>query len=299
MLLSRYLDHLAHERRMSPRTVAAYEADLRLLQGFLAEQGVDRLEDCDDQLVRHWVMARVEGGDSPRTVNRRLSAARGLFRFARRAGLMNRDPAALAEGPKAGRRLPEFVPGAGMQRLFAEGPQRPGAAGERDLLIMELLYGCGLRLAELLGLRLGDADLRGGTLRVMGKRSKERIVPLGEAALAAIRAEAERRSAEGRPCGPDAWLVAGPGGEPLSRRTVQRIVQRYLAAATTLGKRSPHVLRHTFATHLLEAGADLNAVKELLGHASLAATQVYTHSTAEQLKRAHAQAHPRGGRRAR
>ncbi|MFN3875076.1 MAG: tyrosine-type recombinase/integrase, partial [Flavobacteriales bacterium] len=238
-------------------------------------------------------------GLSVRTVNRRLSAARGLFRYARRAGLLRHDPAELAEGLKAGRRLPEFVPSGAMERLFAEGPLRAGPAGERDLLIIELLYGCGLRLAELLGLRMGDADLRNGTLRVLGKRNKERIIPLGEAACAAIGAEAERRRADGRPCGPDAWLVAGPGGQPLSRCTVQRIVQRYLAASTTLGKRSPHVLRHTFATHLLEAGADLNAVKELLGHASLAATQVYTHSTAEQLKRAHAQAHPRGGRRAR
>ncbi|MFT3883866.1 MAG: tyrosine-type recombinase/integrase [Flavobacteriales bacterium] len=153
-----------------------------------------------------------------------------------------------------------------------------------------------MRLAELMGLRPGDLDLRRGTVRVLGKRNKERIIPLGPHLVALLRAYLDARNALDPAPGMDVPLLVRPTGEPLSRRTVQTRVTRYLSAVTTQHKRSPHVLRHTFATHLLEHGADLNAVKELLGHAGLAATQVYTHNTVEKLKKAHQQAHPRGGR---
>jgi integrase/recombinase XerC len=158
-------------------------------------------------------------------------------------------------------------------------------------LVLELLYGTGIRLAELLGLTVGAVDLHRCTIRVLGKRNKERIVPLPEGTLEAVRAYLSQRPTTD----PAAPLLVGPTGEPLARRSVQRLVQRVLATVTTQTKRSPHVLRHTYATHLLEHGADLNAVKELLGHANLAATQVYTHNTVEKLRKVHAQAHPRGG----
>lgn len=297
MLLNRYLDYLAYEKRASPHTVAAYRADLELFAAYLQEQGVTALEACDGPLVRYWVMARMEGGERARTVNRRLSAIRGFFRFARQVGAATADPTALVDPPKTPKRLPEFVEERRMEQLFQQAQPADDPKAAVDLLVLELLYGTGMRLAELIGLKVGDLDARQGTLRLLGKRNKERIVPIPGGLTdrlkqhLAVRGEALT--------GVDAPLLAGPTGKPLSRRGVQRLVQHYLGGVTPQEKRSPHVLRHTFATHMLDRGADLNAVKELLGHAGLAATQVYTHNTADKLKKVHAQAHPRGGRRGR
>ncbi len=297
MLVARYLDHLAYEKRSSAHTVAAYRRDLEQFARYVATEGVAAPEQADDQLVRLWVMGLMEGGESPRTVNRRLSAVRGFFRFARTTGTGVEDPTALLEAAKVPKRLPEFVEGARMERLFQQ-PWPEGFAGLLHRYLMELLYGTGMRLAELVGLRVGDADLRTGTLRVLGKRNKERLLPMGAELLATAKEYHAARAALLGPPAPDAPLLVNERGKPMARRTVQQLVQHYLGGVTSQQKRSPHVLRHTFATHMLEQGADLNAVKELLGHASLAATQVYTHNTVDKLKRVHAQAHPRGGRRA-
>ncbi len=294
MLLDRYLEHLAYEKRASAHTVAAYRADLQLFAEHLRQEGVASLEHADGDLVRCWVMARMEAGESPRTVNRRLSAIRGFFRFARQVGAVATDPTALVDPPKTAKRLPEFVEEGRMERLFEHTGEAP--MNEVDQLVLELLYGTGMRLAELIGLKVGDLDARQGTLRLFGKRSKERIVPIPPALVERLKAHV---AARGQGLATDAPLLVGPQGKPLARRSVQRLVQQYLGTVTSQQKRSPHVLRHTFATHMLDRGADLNAVKELLGHAGLAATQVYTHNTADKLKKVHAQAHPRGGRRSR
>lgn len=297
MLLERFLEHLRYEKRCSVHTVAAYGRDLGRFAGYLQEQGVERLEDADDQLVRLWAMSLMESGENPRTVNRRMSAARGFFRFARTTGSVVSDPTALIEAARTPKRLPEYVEEQRMERLFVQDwPAGPTGAMHRTM--MELFYGTGMRLAELVGLRVGDVDLHGRTLRVLGKRNKERVLPLGDTLLGELKDYLALRAGQGGGLVADAPLLVGQGGEPLGRRTVQRLVQKYLGGVTSQQKRSPHVLRHTFATHLLEHGADLNAVKELLGHASLAATQVYTHNTVDKLKRVHAQAHPRGARRA-
>lgn len=294
MLLDRYLEHLAYEKRASAHTVAAYRADLQLFADHLKQEGIASIEQADGDLVRYWVMARMESGESPRTLNRRLSAIRGFFRFARQVGAVASDPTALVDPPKTAKRLPEFVEETRMDRLF--GSDSNATMKEEDRLVLELLYGTGMRLAELIGLKVGDLDSSQGTLRLLGKRSKERIVPIPPALVEGLKAHLARR---GTALGMDAPLLVGPQGKPLARRSVQRLVQRYLGTVTSQQKRSPHVLRHTFATHMLDRGADLNAVKELLGHAGLAATQVYTHNTADKLKKVHAQAHPRGGRRGR
>lgn len=288
MPIDRFLDHLAHEKRCSPHTVAAYARDIGQFVSYLGGvlPGVP-IHQADTRSIRGWVMHLMEDGVGPRSVNRKLSALRAYFRFARIVGDVQADPMAAVDPPKVPGRLPEFVPERGMVKLFEAAPEDMPL---RDRLILELLYGTGMRLAELLGLHRDAVDLKRGTIRVLGKRDKERLIPLGDHLVDLLAAYQDQR-----PVSAGSILLVDDRGEPLARRSVQRLVARHLGRVTTQKKRSPHVLRHTFATHMLEQGADLNAVKELLGHAGLAATQVYTHNTVDKLRRVHAQAHPRGG----
>ncbi|MFZ1686044.1 MAG: tyrosine-type recombinase/integrase [Flavobacteriales bacterium] len=296
MLLERFIEHLTYEQRSSPHTVLAYQRDLEQLAVFLKEKkGKADPELADERVVRAWMMSLMEGGASPRTVNRKLSSVRTFFRFARRSGHAAADPTALLEPPKTPKRLPEFIEERGMQLLFTGDEAALSYKGLTDRTVLELLYGTGMRLAELLGLKPDDVDLTARTLRVLGKRNKERIIPMSDRLTTALRSYLEARRSIRTDEALDVPLLLDGSGKPLARRTVQRTVERYLSRVTTQRKRSPHVLRHTFATHLLNNGADLNAVKELLGHASLGATQVYTHNTVEKLRTAHRKAHPRGG----
>ena len=295
MLVDRYLDHLLHEKRCSPHTVAAYRRDLAQFGEFLKEAGQAVPEQATDRQVRAWMMQLMERGTGARSINRKLSTLRGFYRFARLTATISTDPTALIDPPKTPKRLPEFVEERRMARLFDDMEWPLGMKGATHRLIMELLYGTGMRLAELLGLCLGDVDVHAGTLKVLGKRGKERIIPFGGNLADLLSAYLKQRG--GMPGGtmPGAPLLVDERGRPMTRRSVQRLVTHYLSGVTSQRKRSPHVLRHTFATHMLEHGADLNAVKEILGHAGLAATQVYTHNTVEKLRRVHAKAHPRGG----
>lgn len=296
MLTDRFLEHLAYEKRSSALTVKAYGQDLRQFTDFLKQAvGLDRPEQATDKVIRAWMMRLLEAGTGPRSVNRKLSSLRAFFKFARTVGEVSADPTDLIEPPKTPKRLPEFVEEQRMDQLLSHLEWPPGFDGLRDRLTLELLYGTGMRLAELTGLVAGDVDFRRKTLRVLGKRNKERIVPIADPLVELLQTYlAERDRLDPAP-GPATPLLVKVTGEPMPRRTVQRLVAHYLGTVTSQRKRSPHVLRHTFATHLLNNGADLNAVKELLGHAGLAATQVYTHNTVEKLKKAHQQAHPRGG----
>ncbi|MBP8879318.1 MAG: tyrosine-type recombinase/integrase, partial [Flavobacteriales bacterium] len=278
----------------SPHTVSAYHTDLQQFQAFLASFGVSGLEAATDRTVRAWMMQLMEQDIGARSVNRKLSSLRGFYRFARLVGSVTIEPTALIDPPKTPKRLPEFVEEKGMERLMEDLEWPPGHRGATDRLVMDLLYSTGMRLAELIGLRISDADLRGGSLRVLGKRQKERIIPIGPDLVGELKQYVVDRAVMGT-VDPNGPLLADEQGEPLARRSVQRLVKHYLSGVTSQRKRSPHVLRHTFATHMLEHGADLNAVKELLGHANLAATQVYTHNTVEKLRKVHATAHPRGG----
>lgn len=293
-----YLRHLADERQLSPNTVTAYARDLDELQAFLTEY-LGRSDwtwaDADRLALRGFLGWCRRGGRSRRTVARKLSAARTFFRFLHLEDRIPHNPTRAVRAPKVDRRLPGHLSAADMQAVFQVAEDRAAAnslQATRDLLILELLYGSGLRLSELHGLDLGALDRKAAQVRVLGKGRKERIVPVTRRSLAALERYEPRRSETGATG--SAVLVNARGGR-LSRRSIQEAVRRCLEAAAGARGLSAHALRHTFATHLLEQGADLLAVKELLGHASLSTTRIYTHTTKERLLRVYREAHPRSG----
>ncbi len=293
-----YLRHLADERQLSTNTVKAYARDLEELDTFLSEylgRSDWGWEEADRLALRGFLGWCRRGGRSRRTVARKLSAARTFFRFLHLEDRIPSNPTRAVRAPKVDRHLPGHLSTADIQGVFDVAESR--AAGNtlqatRDLLILELLYGSGLRLSELHGLDLDALDRRSAQVRVLGKGNKERIVPVTRRSLAALeRYEPRRSEASG---GGGAVLVNARGGR-LSRRSIQEAVRRGLEAAAGARGLSAHALRHTFATHLLEQGADLLAVKELLGHVSLSTTRIYTHTTKERLLRVYRDAHPRSG----
>ena len=318
-LLRAYLRHLTDERQLAATTVEAYSGDLARLGDFLDEflgrrdWGWTALDRLALRGFLGWCRRR---GDGRRTVARRLSSVRGFFGFLHREGHLPRDPTRGVRSPRTDRRLPGHLTRTDLRGVFetAEACAAENTlVGTRDLLILELLYGSGLRLAELHGMKRGAIDRGRRLVRVRGKGDKERIVPVTETAVVALeRYEPRRRETlvrargekgtEGGPGGPvgaggvdAAALLVNPRGGRLSRRSIQEAVRRNLDAAAGGAGLSAHALRHSFATHLLENGADLLSVKELLGHVSLSTTQIYTHTTKERLKRVYRDAHPRSG----
>lgn len=293
-----FLNHLAGERQLSPNTVAAYGRDLEDLRGFMTEylgnptwswKQVDRLT---LRSFLGWCQGR---GLSKRTVARKLAAVRGFFRFLHSEERIPTNPARGIRTPRGTRGLPAHLARRGVDALFSLAEQRASEntlPGTRDLLILELLYGSGLRLSELHGMNLEEIDVLGEQVKVRGKGRKERVVPLTSSAVAALRRYMLRRAenAETADRGP---LLVGRRGARLSRRSIQRHVRDLIEAAGGEEGTSVHSLRHSFATHLLDAGADLMAVKELLGHSSLSTTRIYTHTSKERLSRVYRTAHPR------
>jgi len=276
-------------RGMSPATLRAYAADLRQLDRWLAAAGIGP-EEADDLTLRRFAAHLGTLRYAPATAARKLSAARGAYGFMLDRGLVERNPAALVPGPRQVRTLPATLSEPEMEELF----DRPVVADPRrlrDRALLELLYGCGLRASEACGLRIADVDADEGTVRVTGKGGKERVVPLGGAAADALgRYLRTGRPRLGRPATDRVFLSVR--GRPLGPTDVRRALRRELDAAG-LAQRPPHALRHTFATHLLEHGADLRSIQELLGHASVGTTQVYTHVSVRHLRAAHAASHPR------
>ena len=285
--------HLALERNYSAHTVRAYLADLEeFAQYCLEAHGESGLEDLPYTLIRSWVISLMEAGLSGRSINRKTAALKSYYKFLVRIGRIQTSPLAGHRPIKSARKVEVPFSEDEMQRLLAEWPEADTYEDLRDQLIVELLYTTGMRRAELIGLTLSDLDLGRGTLKVLGKRNKERILPLLKGMAPRIGRYLEARAAEFPEAASDHFFLTGSGNK-IYDTLVYRIINKYLSKVSAKSKKSPHILRHTFATHLLNQGADMNSVKELLGHTSLASTQVYTHNSIAELKRIHGSAPPR------
>lgn len=300
--VTRYLDHLTVERGLAVNTVSAYRRDLAEAVAFLRDRGVARPRDLDPADVRAFVAsasARVHGGDerpyAASTVTRMLSSLRSFARFLVREGAIEQDPTASLMRPRLPRRLPHPLTVAEVVRLL-DVIDASTTLGRRDRAIFELLYGAGLRISELTGLDVDDVDLDGGAVRVLGKGSKEREVPIGRAAAAAVVDYLTRSRPELAVSRSRGALFLGARGGRLTRQSCARILAGYVRRADLSRQVSLHTFRHSFATHLLEGGADVRVVQELLGHASVATTQVYTLVTREHLREVYYSSHPRARR---
>ena len=292
MLKESFLKYLRYERNYSEKTVLSYGTDLRKFEEYFKglDEGIDFLT-VDPDLVRGWVMAMMDAGYTATSVNRKLSSLRSFYRFLLRKGLVKADPMLKVAGPKKKKPLPVFVKEADMDRLLDAADFGEGFTGIRDRMIVEMFYSTGMRLSELVGLTDADVDFSSGLIKVTGKRNKQRLIPFGEELRGDMEAYLLARD-ENREGVCDAFFVR-KGGKAMLPETVRLIVKRNLSKVVTLKKKSPHVLRHSFATSMLNRHADLEAVKELLGHESLTTTEIYTHTTFEELKKVYEQAHPR------
>ena len=288
-----FLNYLRYERNRSELTVRRYEQGLRDFETYFKNRDSQlSWESVDSDVIRDWMESMMDKGDMASTANCCLSAVRSFFRFALSRGLVTRDPSYVVKGPKKQKPLPQFVREEDMNRLL-DTPQmwEEGFVGLRARTIIILFYETGIRLAELIGLDVEDVDLATRQLKVTGKRNKHRIVPFGEELETAIREYLKQRDRLSVRI--DDALILSDKGKRMTRSQVEKIVKQHLSLTTTLKKRSPHVLRHSFATAMLNNGAGLESVRRLLGHESVATTQIYTHTTFEQLKRIYETAHPR------
>jgi integrase/recombinase XerC len=300
-LIHRYLEHIREERNLSPQTVRGYEHDLLMFLEFLAvdflgkEPPEIRPEEVDALAVRSFLAAMTRRRLAKRSQARALSAVRSLFRFACREGILAANPAQAVRSPKIPKTLPRHLRPGEIENLI-EAPEGDEPLARRDRAILELLYASGLRVSELVGLDWPDVDLSARVLRVMGKGGKERMVPFGRAAGEALRRWLEVWESVRKPVDDSEPVFLSPRGVRLGDRSVRRLIDKWVDAAALAKGVHPHTLRHTFATHLLENGADLRAIQELLGHSSLSTTQKYTHLEVERLLAVYREAHPRARR---
>lgn len=292
MLTESFLDYLRYERNYSDRTINEYGRDIAQFRNFLIKEGDEFAPgEVEPEMIRAWVISLMDGGCASSSVNRKLSSLRSFYKYLLRRGEVTKDPLRKIVGPKKTKSLPVFVKESDMNKLLDEEDFGEGFVGCRDKLIIETFYATGVRLSELIGLNDSDVDFSASQLKVTGKRNKQRIIPFGDELKKAMLVYVGIRSEE-VPRKSAAFFVK-EDGERLAKGQVYNIVKRNLSKVVTLKKRSPHVLRHTFATTMLNNEAELGAVKELLGHSSLATTEIYTHTTFEELKKVYKQAHPR------
>ncbi|RDV15653.1 integrase [Pontibacter diazotrophicus] len=288
-----FFKYLQYEKRYSPHTLTSYHTDLGQFAQYLQQvYDITDAAEADHTIIRSWLLTLVQHNIQPRSINRKIACLRSYYRFLLAQQRIAVNPMLRIKAPKASKKLPAFVLEEPFNTLLDNFTFEDNFEGQRDRLILEFLYGTGIRLAELLGVDHTDIDHRAKVVRVLGKGNKERIVPLNDSLLNSIAAyEAQKKQyfADNN----SVKLLVTNKARPLYPKFVYRVVKKYISLITTSEHNSPHVLRHSFATHLLNKGADLNAIKDLLGHASLAATQVYTHNSIEKLKSVFEKAHPK------
>lgn len=286
-----YLSHLRSEKRYSEHTVSAYMKDVMHFFAFCERNGMDN-KVLDSKDIRLWVVELLETNHTPRSVNRKISSLRNYIRFLIRKGILITDPLVKVIKPRTSKRIPVFIEEEKLNSMLDTFKFGDEFEGVRNRLIIELLYQTGIRRGELLTLKVDSVNFSNGTLKVTGKRLKERIIPMSIYLQGLINEYVLVRNSMFTDSD-EKSLFLTLAGRPVYPKMVYRIVTEFLRLVTTLDKKSPHVLRHTFATHLLNRGAELNAIKELMGHANLSATQIYTHNTFEKLKEVYKKAHPR------
>lgn len=287
-----FFDYLTYEKKYSAHTITSYRNDISQFFAFINPQKESlTIAEVNYQQIRNWVASLIKDKIAARSVNRKLSSLKSFFKYLQRQQIIENNPMAKISGPKTPKRLPVFVDEHQMEDLFSDVNFEEGFTGQRDRLILDLFYQTGIRRSELTHLKEVDLDLFNSTIKVLGKRNKERVIPISLALKRNLESYLQVKK-ELNLSNP--MLLVSEKGHTLSEQAVYNSVKKYLSQVTTIQKKSPHVLRHTFATHLLNNGADINAVKDLLGHANLSATQVYTHNTIEKLKKSYKQAHPRG-----
>lgn len=290
--LQSFFDYLTYEKKYSVHTITSYKNDIAQFIAFInPQQESIPVSEINYQQIRSWVASLIKDKISAKSVNRKLSTLKSFFKYLQRQQIIDANPMAKISGPKTPKRLPVFVDEHQMENLFSAVTFEDGFNGIRDRLILDLFYQTGIRRSELTHLKEVDLDLFNSTIKVLGKRNKERIIPISLQLKRNLESYLQVKE-ELNLSNP--MLLVSEKGHTLTEQKVYSVVKKYLSLITTIQKKSPHVLRHTFATHLLNNGADINAVKDLLGHANLSATQVYTHNTIDKLKKSYKQAHPRG-----
>ncbi|MFD1630995.1 tyrosine-type recombinase/integrase [Pseudopedobacter beijingensis] len=291
MFLERFFNYISFEKRYSQHTISSYRLDISQFQAYLSISNIDLLS-VNHHDIRGWILSLSDDGIENRSVNRKISTLKTFYKFLVREGMLEINPTQKISTPKIAKELPVFIEVDKMDFLLDNEFFDAGFEGERDRLVLEFLFGTGVRLIELINIDNKNIDLVEGKVKVLGKRNKERIVPLSKTLVQLIEKYQNLKlsSFEGNI---STSLIVTNKGTKVYPKFIYRIVRKYLSFVTTRKKRSPHVLRHTFATALLNAGADINAIKDLLGHANLAATQIYTHNSIERIKSIYKQAHPK------
>ncbi len=294
MYIEKFIQHIQFEKRFSQNTITGYKKDLVQFADFLlSEFQLNKIERADYQMIRSWIVYLLDKTAIASTVKRKLSTLKSFFKYLLKEDVIEENPMTKIIAPKSNKRLPEFVGKENMAHLFEDIKFDEGFVGKRDKLIIEMLYFTGMRLSELINIKDSDIDIHNLNIKVLGKRNKERIIPFSLVLQKSIEDYLKSRKKDINQSEQNSYFFVTEKGKKVYEKLVYRTVNSYLGKVSTLRKKSPHVLRHTFATHMLNNGADLNTIKEILGHANLAATQIYTHNTIEQLKSIYKQAHPR------
>ena len=288
MLKNKFINYLTSEKRFSEHTIISYSADLTQFLNFINKEFEisTQASEISFQIVRSWIASLLEKGVSPRSVNRKISTLKTYFKFLIRENAITESPMLKVVAPKSKKRLPVFIEENQIENLLNQIKFDDGFVGERDKLIIELFYVTGIRLSELVNIKISDVDFNNNLIKVLGKRNKERLIPLSISIVNELEFFIKKYDL-------NQYLFTNLGGTKVYNKLVYRVVKKYISKISSVSKKSPHILRHTFATHMLNNGADINAIKELLGHANLSATQVYTHNTIGKLKSIYKQAHPR------